>query len=324
MGEDSKYQGLKEFLFNNMNKQFLTFLFFLVLSALFWLFMTLNETYEREVKLPFQIVNVPKNVVITSAAVDTVRLTVRDRGWIILSYLYGDKQRLLRFSYKNYDRGNGGGIIPTADIRRVAEQQLENSSRITAVKPEKLEFFYNNGERKRVPVRYTGRVIPEQLYFISNVEYEPDSVDVYASREKLDSMQYMLTEALNSVGFRDTLTISAKISHPADVKVVPERVRINFYTDLLTEESIDVPVRCINLPPGKVLRSFPAKVKVNFVIGASQLRTLSADDFSVVADYLEIQQKPSEKCNLYLRTVPQGISRATLSTRQVDYLIEEE
>ena len=324
MKEDGFFYSIRNFLFSNMNKQFLVFIFFLILSAAFWMFMTLNETYEHEIKIPVQIVNVPKNVVLTSPSVDTVRVMVRDRGWVIMSYMYGEKKRMVRMNYKSYDRGNGGGIVSTSDLRRAVEQQMESSSKVTAVKPEKLEFFYNNGERKRVPVRYTGRVIPEQLYFISHIEYNPDSVDIYASQEKLDSIRVILTEPLNYVGFRDTLQINCRLAHPSDVKVVPEHIRIGFQTDVLTEESLNVPIKCVNLPEGKVLRTFPAKMKVNFVVGVSELKNLRPEDFQVVADYLEIEQNPSEKCNLYLRSVPHGISRATLAAKQVDYLIEEE
>jgi hypothetical protein len=320
----SLFQTLKNYLFSNINKQFLIFLFFLILSASFWLFMTLNDTYEQEIKVPVEIVNVPKNVVMTSTAVDTIRITVRDRGWEIFSYLYGDKISTMRMTFKNYDRGEGEGVIPNAELKRYAKQLLESSSKLISIKPEKLDFFYNNGERKRVPVRYVGRVMPEQIYFISHIEYTPDSVDVYASPEKLDSIRIILTEPLNHVGFRDTLFVNCRLTHPSDVKVVPDQIRIGFFTDVLTEESISVPIKCINLPEGKVLRTFPAKVKVNFVAGVSELRNLRPEDFSVVADYLEIQQKPSDKCNLYLRSVPRGISRATLETKKVDYLIEEE
>lgn len=322
MGEVAK--SIRNFLFSNLNKQFFTFLFFVLLSAVFWLILTLNETYEKEVKVPCRIVNIPKNVVLTSASIDTVRITVRDKGWMLLSYLYGDRRPMLSINFKNYDHGNGGGIVPNSDLKRQAEQRLENSTKITAIKPEKLEFFYNNGERKRVPIRWAGRVIPEQLYFISYVTYSPDSVDIYASAEKLDSIQVINTEPLNHVGFRDTLSVNCRLVHPSDVKVVPERITVNFHTDVLTEEGINVPVRCINLPAGKVLRTFPAKVRVNFVAGVGQIKSLRAEDFDVVADYLEIEQKPSEKCNIYLRNVPEGINRATLSARQVDYLIEEE
>ena len=312
-------------MFSNVNKQFLTFLFFLMLSGIFWLTITLNETYEREIKVPVQVVGIPKNVVLTSPAIDTVRVTLRDKGWMIVAYMYGHRLSTVNLSFKNYDRGSGGGIVSASDIKRLLEQQLEISTTVTAVKPDRLEFFYNNGQRKRVPVRWTGRVIPEHLYFISQVNYMPDSVDVYASPEKLDSIRAVYTEPLNYAGFRDTLAVSCRLSHANDVKVVPERIQIEFFTDVLTEDIIDgVPVQCLNLPEGKILRTFPAKVKVHFVAGASQIKLLRPEDFIVVADYREISQNPSEKCNLYLQSVPHGISRATLDTKHVDYLIEED
>jgi hypothetical protein len=298
--------------------------FFVLLSAIFWLTLTLNEVYEKELKIPVRIVNVPRNVMLTSASIDTVRATVHDQGWVLLNYLFGEYIYNIKIDFRNYDKTYGKGVVPNADLKRIIEQSLELSSKVTAVKPEKLEFFYNNGEHKRVPVHWNGRVIPEQLYFISHVDYNPDTIDVYASREKLDSIRIVYTELLNYVGFRDTLAVNCKLSHAADVKVVPERIKVVFHTDVLTEESIDVPIKCINLPAGKTLRTFPAKVKVNFVAGVSQIRELSSEEFTVITDYLEIEQKGSDKCNLYLRDVPQGISRATLSIKQVDYLIEDE
>ena len=325
MSFKSLYKTFKDFLFSNVNKQFLTFLFFLMLSGIFWLTITLNETYEREVKVPVQVEGIPKNVVLTSPTVDTVRVTIRDKGWMIVAYMYGDRLPTVNLNFKNYDRGSGGGIVPASDIKRLLNQQLEMSTTITSIKPDRLEFYYNNGERKRVPVRWTGRVTPEHLYFISQVNYMPDSVDVYASPDKLDSIRVVYTEPLNYTGFRDTLTIDANLSHPNYVKVVPERVNIEFLTDVLTEETIDgVPILCLNLPEGKILRTFPTRVQVRCVVGASQIRRLRPEDFIVVADYREISESPSEKCNIYLQSAPHGISRATLVTKQVDYLIEED
>jgi hypothetical protein len=307
-----------------MSKQILIFLFFLILSGIFWLILTLNESYEQEIKVVYTIRGIPKNVVLTSNEIDTFRVTVRDKGWMIFQYLYKEKRSVI-INYKSFDRGNGFGIVSTSEVRRLLSQQLESSSLISSVKPDRLEFFYNNGERKRVPVRWAGHVNPEQLYFISHVQYMPDSVDVYTSREKLDSIKVVYTEPLNYTGFRDTLLIDCKLSHQKDVKVVPEHIRIGFYTDVLTEESMEgVPIKAINMPEGKVLRTFPPKVKIHFITGVSQFRTLRPEDFTVIADYNEIIKNPSDKCNIYLKTVPHGISRATLATKQVDYLIEEE
>lgn len=324
MGDYRISRYLKHFLFNKTSKEILIFTTFLVLSGIFWLILTLNETYEREIKVTMQIKGIPQNVVLTSSEVDTLRVIVRDKGWVLMRYLY-EKERNINISFKSHDKGNGYGTLSPSDVKRLVFQQLEMSSTISTVKPDRIEFFYNNGERKRVPLRWAGRVIPEQLYFISHVQYWPDSVDVYSSREKLDSIHAIYTEPLNYVGFRDTLIVSCKASHPKDVKVAPEQVRVGFYTDVLTEESIDgVPVKAVNMPKGKLLRTFPPKVRVHFVTGVSMFHTLRPEDFEVIADYHEISQHPSEKCNIYLKTIPHGISRATLATKQVDYLIEEE
>ena len=174
-----------------------------------------------------------------------------------------------------------------------------------------------------MPVRWNGRVIPEELYFISRVEYSPDSVTVYASEEKLDSINMVYTEPLNYANFRDTLVVNCHLSKLKGVKMVPDHIKVSFLTDVLTEERIEgVPIQGINMPEGKILRTFPAKVAISFVTGVSVYRNLRPSDFRVVADYQEIKQNPSEKCRIYLKDVPSGISRARLETTLVDYLIE--
>jgi hypothetical protein len=325
MGVRKLLQFARDFVFSKTNKDLLVFLFFLGLSGIFWLSLTLNETYEHEFAIPVSVVDIPKNAVLTSDEVDTVKMTIRDKGIVLMAYQYGDYLKRLRVPFKNYTRNNGSGSVPASELQKLLYQNLVSSSKIINSKPEKLEFFYNYGTNKKVPVRWSGRVIPEELYFISRVDYSPDSVTVYASDEKLDSINMVYTETLNYANFRDTLSITCQLAKLKGVKVVPDKVKINFYTDVLTEESIDgIPITGINLPEGKVLRTFPAKVTVSFVTGVSVFRNLRPEDFTVVADYNEIKRHPSEKCRLSLKDVPQGISRAHLDVTLVDYLIENE
>ena len=301
------------------------FLFFLALSGIFWLQTTLNEVYEREFAIPVSVMGIPKNAVLTSDETDTVRMTIRDKGITLLTYMYGDVLKKVNVNFKTYAKGNGTGVISAAELQKMVYQQLASGSRITSVKPEKLEFYYNYGAKKVVPVRWSGRVIPEEMFFISRVAYQPDSVTIYASREKLDSINVLYTEQLNYANFRDTLRANCELAKIRGVKMIPDHVRVTFFTDVLTEESIEgVPIKAINMPVGKSLRTFPAKVTVNFVAGASLYRNLSANDFTVVADYNEIINHPAEKCHSYLKNVPRGISRARLSVSMVDYLIESD
>ena len=315
----------KKFLFSRANKEFVVFIFFLALSGIFWLFTTLNEVYEYEFEIPVSVVGVPKNAVLTSEETDTVRMTIRDKGITLLTYMYGDILKKINVSFKTYSKSNGTGVVTASELQKLVYQQLANGSRITGVKPDKLEFYYNYGSKKQVPVRWSGRVIPEELYFVSRVTYDPDSVTIFASDEKLDSISMVYTEQLNYANFRDTLTVECNLAKLKGVKTVPDRVRVKFYTDVLTEERISgIPIVGINMPEGKALRTFPAKISVSFVAGVSVYRNLKPEDFTVIVDYDEIRRNPSEKCRVYLKNVPSGISKAKLETNMVDYLIESQ
>ena len=312
------------FLFSRANKEFVVFVFFLALSGAFWLFTTLNQVYEHEFAIPVSVVGVPKNAVLTSEETDTVRMTIRDKGITLLTYMYGDVLQRVNVSFKTYSKPNGTGVIMASDLQKLVYQQLANGSRITSVKPEKLEFYYNYGAKKMVPVRWSGRVMPEEMFFISRVAYSPDSVTIYASHEKLDSINVVYTEQLNYANFRDTLNANCELAKIKGVKMVPDHVRVTFFTDVLTEEQIEgVPIKAINMPVGKHLRTFPAKVNISFVTGVSVYRNLKPSDFTVVADYNDIINHPTEKCHIYLKSVPRGISRARLEVSMVDYLIED-
>ena len=312
------------FVFSKANKEFVIFLLFFALASVFWLMTTLNESYEQEVKMLVRYVNVPKNAVMTSGETDTLRLTLRDKGYSMLSYIYDAGSKSIDIDFMQYSKAMGSGSVSNADLVKIIESRLPASTHLVSVKPDHLSFYYNFGEKKRVPVEWRGQVEPEPLYFLSGYRCTPDSVTVYASKSKLDSISVVYTEDLNYTDFHDTLHVSTSLLRMAGVKLVPDRVDIDFFTDILTEERIDgIPVTGVNMPEGKMLRTFPAKVSVTFVAGMNTYRSLTASDFRVTADYNEFPTDSSTKCSVRLQKMPSGISRVNIVPSAVDYLIEE-
>lgn len=317
-------QKLRHFLLRWVNREFLIFLFFLIVAGIFWLLMTLNENFEQELKIPVRYVNVPKNVVITSSNADSLRVTIRDKGISLITYLYSKEQQAVIIDFNRYAHDNGTGSVPAADMMKFVNSRLPASAKAISIKPETTTFYFNNGEKKLVPVVYQGKVEPDMLYFISDISYSSDSITVYASEEKLDSIDRIYTEPLHYEGFRDSLVVNARLRHIEGAKLVPDEVTIRFATDMLTEVSInDIPIVGINMPKGTKLRTFPAKLSVSFVTGMKNYQNMSASDFLIIADYNEIETAPSSLCNVYLRRQPEGIQRVKLEKQQVDYLIEE-
>lgn len=316
---------VRNFLFSSANREFLTFFFFLVLSSIFWLMTALNETYEREVSVPAYLVNVPKNVVITSDMEDTVRVTVRDKGFALLAYIYGEGVRPININFQSFvTRQSGYGVVPSQELMKMVNQRFSGASKVVQVKPDRLDFYYNYGQSRQVPVKMAGIVVPGKSFYLARTRFWPETVTVYGSKQTLDSLRYVKTVPINITNFNDTVVKTVALEKIKGVKIVPNIVRIGLYPDILTEETIEVPVTAVNMPEGKVLRSFPQRVTVNFIVGASMFRSISSDQFAVVVDYNELIEHPSDKCNIYLRQCPQGVRNARLQMTQVDYLIEEQ
>lgn len=314
-------KAVRNFLFSGLNKEFLIFLFFLALSGAFWLLMTLNETMEREFKIPVRLSGVPRNAVITGELPDTVRVTVRDKGFTLVTYDF----RPLVFRFSNYaDEDEGKGVIPLTDVQKQVLSQMYGSSKLLQVKPGAFDFYFTYGTSKKVPVVFRGKITTNKSYYLAHTEFYPSMVTVYANKQQLDKLQTVEIEPFNYRNLQDTIRQAVKIRKIRGVKIVPSTVRLSVYPDVLTEEAIDVPITAINMPPGMVLRTFPSKVTVRFTIGASLFRTIKPNLFKVVVDYEELAANPSDKCTLQLRSVPRSVSKASLEIDRVDYLLEQQ
>ena len=314
-------KAVRNFLFSGLNKEFLIFLFFLALSGAFWLLMTLNETMEREFKIPMRLSGVPRNAVITGELPDTVRVTVRDKGFTLVTYDF----RPLVFRFSNYaDEDEGKGMIPLTDVQKQVLSQMYGSSKLLQVKPGAFDFYFTYGTSKKVPVVFRGKITTNKSYYLAHTEFYPSMVTVYANKQQLDKLQTVEIEPFNYRNLQDTIRQAVKIRKIRGVKIVPSTVRLSVYPDVLTEEAIEVPITAINMPPGMVLRTFPSKVTVRFTIGASLFRTIKPSLFKVVVDYEELAANPSDKCTLQLRSVPRSVSKASLEIDRVDYLLEQQ
>ena len=319
------FKVVGNFLFSSLNKEFLIFLFFLLLSGAFWLMMALNETYEEELKVPVRLVGMPRNAVMTDEPADTVKVTVRDKGFTLVTYKYGHWFRPLTFKFATYaNEDQGHGAIPAADIIKQVQAQLYGSSKLLSVKPEKLDFYFTYGASKKVPIRFRGKISTSKSYYLAHTEFSPMMVTAYANKKVLDELKYVEIEPFNYRNLQDTIRRNVRLQKIRGVKLVPSTVRLSVYPDVLTEESIEVPVSAVNMPAGMVLRTFPSRVTVRFTIGASQFRMIRPEQFNVVVDYQTLAENPSDKCTLQLRSVPSSVSKAKLELDKVDYLLEQQ
>ena len=319
------WDGVKSFLLDKLGREALVFAFFVLLSSCFWLLQALNETYDMELEYDLVLEHVPEGTVITSELPSPVHVVLRDKGISLIRYYTLFENHSLKIDFLGTEKGKAYGhvVISHSDFQKLLQPQLDASTRIISFRPDTLEYYFNKGFRKRVPVELIGEVTTDDSYYLAGQTMEPDSVTVWAEKEFLDSLESMKTvpTMLHNLTKSEKLTVPLAVMK--GVKVVPDVVTISAEVDIYTEKHVKVPIIGTNFPAGYTLRTFPPSAQVSFRIGAKDYKSVTADNFVLTATYEELLTLPDSVLHLQLRSIPEGVSQVRIQPEAVQFLIEQ-
>lgn len=316
-------EKIRSFLLAKKSREFLIFLFFVFVSFSFWLLQVLNDDYETELSIPLRMKNVPENVVLTSDLPTELKIGVKDRGTVLVNYLLGQTLYPVVLDFAEYADKGSQVRIPSVTLNKRIASQLNQSTKLSTIKPDTLELIYTRGQGKKVPVKLRGEVKAERQFYISDIVYSPDSVMVYAPKEILDTITSAYTEALYIEQISDTTRHRVGLMPVKGAKFTPSSNDVTFLVDMYSEKSVEVPVHGINFPEDEVLRTFPSKVHVTFQIGLTQFKNVTADDFVVVVDYKKLQESKGDKCKPILVQSPSIVNHVRVNPQEIEYIIEQ-
>ena len=162
---------IRNIFFGKKSHEFFVFLFFFVVSAGFWLLQTLNETFETEISVPLALKNVPEKVHITTNLPSQIHVTIRDRGTTLIRFFRYSVQNALEVDFEKYDAGlsNARVQVPITDVQRMIHSQLGVTSHVIAVRPDTLEYYYNRGIARRLPVKVCGSISASPQNYIQSM-----------------------------------------------------------------------------------------------------------------------------------------------------------
>jgi len=308
---------------NEKSRECLIFLFFFMISPSFWLLQTLKNNFETELSIPVKLKNIPADVVVTSDPVTEIKVTIKDKGTVLLNYMLGKSFIPITLDFAEYKNRGSHVIIYRNEFEKKILNQLSVSSKLINVKPDNLDYIYSIGKFKRVPVKLRGNIIVGRQYYISDTLYSPSYVLVYAPSKILDTITAAYTQSINLNDVTDTVRLRASIYKIKGAKFVPNTVDVRFPVDVVTEKTVFVPLKGVNFPPDKMLRTFPSKVKVIFQVGLARFKSISADDFILNVSYEELLKNGSDKYKIKIKSLPAGVNHVRIVPDQVDFLIEQ-
>ena len=314
---------VRNLVFSPHNREFLTFLLFLFVSACFWLIQTLKNQFETSFEVPVCLVNVPKNAIITLDPPASIHVTIRDKGTTLLSILFTKKPTPIIIDFTQYSNSHDIVKIPVSNFSKRIASQFGKSTKIVTIKPDTIEYIYSIGKFKKVPVRFNGLLSTRMQYNCTDTICSPQFVTVYAPEHILRKITEAVTKYEHFTNLADTFRQAIEIQPINGAKFYPQYVLYTFPIDILTEKTIEIPVKGVGFPKNKLLKVFPSKIQVNFMVGLHRFKFVNASDFSIEIPYSDLINNKSTKYRLRLKIFPYGISHIRIIPENIDYLIEE-
>lgn len=302
-------------------RSILLYLSFVVISALFWSFLTFNGDIQLDVKVPVEI-SKPSNVHLLSKVPDTLTVTVRDRGYRFFSYLFNQTPKLtLRLT--DYSDGNTSFKIDQSHLKRALAAVLNKRATIVNVLPETININFTDLPGKRVPVRTDIIVEPREDYTQYGAWIQSqDSVIVFGDAQTLSEINEVFTYHVKAVDLTDTLRRKVLIAPINGAVVEPRSIDIMVPIERLKSQSRLVTIAVRNAPRGVKMLLFPSDVEVKYMSPVSRIN----DDAGITAvvDYNSVDFKSSSnKVKVIIGEAPAAYQDVKFSHDSVEFIIEK-
>ena len=303
----------------------LIFLFFLICSALFWFTLTINKTYEQNISIPIEYINVPPEIEFTTELPDSFSVKLKDKGTSIISYQFQEFDPVvINFNdYSVYSNNNTWTIPTSTHFEKFVKKQINQSSIILNYYPEEIVIEKKLLDSKKVQVKPLVNINLQKQYFLcDSITTLPDSVTLYGYKEILDSLDEVYTEEYTSDNLKDTLKATLQLALPPHCKANPSKIDVTAPIEFYTESEIDLSIRVKNLPENIVVKTIPEKLNLSFLVGLSRYKDIRPSDFILSIDYESLRQSNSNTETVSIESFPAHIKKPYLKENKVKWLIE--
>lgn len=306
-----------------IDRDFLVFLIFLAVSIIFWFMQSIQETTEVSLSYKLKIEDLPRDVVYTSNMPSEISVTYTSKGWNAFYYkfLLNDTYEM-SIPFKEINQKSGKVVIDTNALKRAVLKNKLQGMTFKSTSPNKIEVYYSNGQHKRVPVIFNGRITTTAGRYLCGTLLYPDSVDIYAPKHIYGSINSVKTENFTFNELEDTLNTRLALLVPRGAKAIPDSIDAEICVDIFTDKTLQVPIYSENVPQNKIMRTFPLKATVTFLVSATLYESINPSDFLLVVDYTEATAG-AKRCKLYIRQQPDHIRHLRVSPETVEYVIEQ-
>lgn len=302
------------------------FLVFLLASSLAWFINKLSESYISNATFKLSYVKVPEGYLLKSASKEDLDVKLEALGFQFLSF--GFESKNIDIDLSKAIKKDSKFILTAKQIKKQVEDRLPNSMVLKDLDRENLIFEFVEIITKIVPVTVDIKMnLQKNCMLEGAIKINPENIEVTGPKNEIDTLQSVKTDLveLNNIGENFSKTI--KVITPKVLKNTNyslQEIVVTGEVSRFSEKMIKgIPITIINLPKDTIVKTFPDRVGVLCKASLKVLKTISKENFIVVADY-NAMLEGKEKVILEVQSKPSNVYSATLIEKKVTYIIKEE
>ncbi len=313
------------------NREWLTYLVFLLIAIVIWYLNALNKNYTTTMNFKVRYVNLPADKVLVNTPLEKLSLTINASGYTIL------KERLgFAFQPIAIDAGHRNlraktsnpsiYYILTKNIYTQIEQEFDASISLKSISPDTISFVFSEVVQKEIPVKVLVDLQFEKQYLPKGqMKINPAKVTIAGPRAIVDTMKYVYTQPIKYRKLNDTLRADIKLQPVRQLKYSVEEVHIVQPIERHTEATLSVPIEVINLTDGLKMKTFPGVVTINCMVGISDFEKLQPYLFRVAVDYASIKDSKDNQARVKVSLLksPDYVSDVKFNPKNVEYIVEK-
>jgi len=328
--EGKKRNLLTERIRRIIDRDFLVFVFFLLLSFSFWLLNGLGDELSSKIKYPVRFINPPDNRVLIGSLPSKLEFSVKGPGYTILKLKMSGSRApvVVDMSTLNYLTNQGSRTynyyVLTTGLKEDFSQQLRANIDIQRIQPDTLTFSFDLIESKKVPVIPIAEVLTDPEYFVNGkLSTEPDSITITGPRLIIDTVKFVMTKNLRYSGIKQSFTRNVSLVGSKQFLISDKKVKLIVPVDQFTEARLELPVKIINKPDSIEIRLFPNSVIVHLLVSVSDYKSVFESNISAIVDFASIDPEKSDKLPVIITSVPANTNTVKYTPQELDYIVEK-
>lgn len=274
------------------------FCIFIVIAALFWLILAMNDSVTKTFDVGLRIVNVPDSVTFIIEPPKDIHVTLRDKGTNLLrAGVMSQPQIDINFR----DFVDGSQLrFSQSDMNTALKATFGSTVQISSISVDSLSLPYTTSKGLRVPIVVRADISASSGNVIAGIPEPLERVAyIYSQSDDIDSINRVYTETIVKRNLSKTTEVEVKLTPIRGARIIPSRIRVKIPIEPLVRKDGEAPVKVNNVPAGMSILLFPASVPVSYYVPMSQFYE-DVIPVQVSVDYEETQHTVGNRLPLHI------------------------